>query len=39
MAASERLVAIDAARAAGRLLHRELRAAHRIAFKGTRPTW
>jgi myo-inositol-1(or 4)-monophosphatase len=35
MAASERLVAIDAARAAGRLLHRERRAAHRIAFKGT----
>ena len=35
MASRERPVAIDAARAAGRLLHRELRAAHRIAFKGT----
>ena len=35
MASRERLVAIDAARAAGRLLHAELRAAHRIAFKGT----
>jgi len=35
MATPERLVAIDAARTAGRLLHRELRAAHRIAFKGT----
>jgi fructose-1,6-bisphosphatase/inositol monophosphatase family enzyme len=35
MATWERLVAIESARAAGRLLHRELRAAHRIAFKGT----
>jgi len=35
MAARERLVAIEAAQAAGPLLHRELRAAHRIAFKGT----
>ena len=30
----ERRVAIDAARAAGRLLHAEFRAAHRVAFKG-----
>jgi len=35
MASRERLVAIDAARAAGHLLHGGLRAAHRIAFKGT----
>jgi myo-inositol-1(or 4)-monophosphatase len=35
MASRERQVAIEAARAAGRLLHAELRAAHRIAYKGT----
>ena len=35
MAARERQVAIEAARAAGQLLHAELRATHRIAFKGT----
>src|SRR5206468_3387176 len=35
MASRERQVAIDAARAAGQLLHAERRAAHRIAFKGT----
>jgi len=31
---TERRVAIDAARAAGRLLHAELRGSHRIQFKG-----
>ena len=35
MASLERRVAIDAARAAGQLLRRELRAARTIAFKGT----
>jgi myo-inositol-1(or 4)-monophosphatase len=35
MASLERRVAIDAARAAGRLLHRELRGARTVAYKGT----
>src|SRR4030095_5865091 len=35
MASLERRVAIDAARAAGQLLRRELRAARTIAYKGT----